>query len=416
MAQERVVLAAVALPGVGSALVDDYLGELAELVATAGGEVAERFVQPRERLDPASYIGAGKAAEISAFCRENDVRTVVFEGDLTPAQVRNLEKIFERKVMDRTAVILDIFARRARSREAKTQVALAQYTYLLPRLTRAWSHLSRQAGGIGTRGVGETQLETDRRVIRRKISQLGKTLAEISAHREVQRRRRRETFEVALVGYTNVGKSLLLNRLASASARVEDKLFATLDTTYRRLPLESAGRQALVIDTVGFIRNLPHHLVASFRSTLEQAREADLLLHVVNVSHPLFEEQAAASRKVLCELGLDSAPAITVLNQIDRAPQGLIERGRGLYPEGLFVSAMTGQGLPALKEAIASRIRQSSDGTKLFIPYSNWPDFLSIRPAVRIMHESYGDEGVEVVIRAPEGIIAQARAMAAGKP
>ena len=265
MASERVVLCAVTLPGINASLVEDYLDELSELVATAGGEVVQRFVQPRERLDPASYVGDGKAREIAAFCKERDIHTVVFEGDLSPAQVRNLEKIVERKVMDRTAVILDIFARRARSREAKTQVALAQYTYLLPRLTRAWSHLSRQAGGIGTRGIGETQLETDRRVIRRKIAQLSKTLEEISAHRNVQRRRRRETFEVALVGYTNVGKSLLLNRLASASARVEDKLFATLDTTYRRLPLEGVRQQVLVIDTVGFIRNLPHHLVASFR-------------------------------------------------------------------------------------------------------------------------------------------------------
>jgi GTP-binding protein HflX len=317
--------------------------------------------------------------------------------------------------MDRTAVILDIFARRARSREAKTQVALAQYTYLLPRLTRAWSHLSRQAGGIGTRGIGETQLETDRRVIRRKIAQLSKTLEEISAHRNVQRRRRRETFEVALVGYTNVGKSLLLNRLASASARVEDKLFATLDTTYRRLPLEGVRQQVLVIDTVGFIRNLPHHLVASFRSTLEQAKEADLLLHVVNVSHPLFEEQAAASRSVLCELGLDAAPTLTVLNQIDRAQPGLIDRARGLYPEGFLVSALTSEGLPALKEAVAQQARLRAAGTELFIPYEKWPEFLLIRPSIRVLQESYGDEGVRVVIQAKPEIASRAAAMAVSK-
>ncbi len=357
MGSERIVLAAVTLPGLMPGVMDDYLDELAELVATAGGVVINRFVQPRNRLDPATFMGEGKALEIAAYCKEQKARAVVFEGDLSPAQVRNLEKLIECKVMDRTGVILDIFARRARSREAKTQVALAQYTYLLPRLTRAWTHLSRQAGGIGTRGVGETQLETDRRVIRRKIARLGKTLDEISAHREVQRRSRRETFEVALVGYTNAGKSLLLNRLSLARVQVENKLFATLDTTYRRLPLGGVRRQVLVIDTVGFIRNLPHHLVASFRSTLEQAKEADLLLHVVNVSHPLFEEQAATARAVLCELGLDAVPAITVLNQIDRAPWGLLERARGLYPEGMFVSALTGEGLPALKEAIAKQAR-----------------------------------------------------------
>ncbi|MCI4397208.1 MAG: GTPase HflX [Acidobacteria bacterium] len=415
MASERVVLCAVTLPGINASLVEDYLDELSELVATAGGEVVQRFVQPRERLDPASYVGDGKAREIAAFCKEQDIHTVVFEGDLSPAQVRNLEKILERKVMDRTAVILDIFARRARSREAKTQVALAQYTYLLPRLTRAWSHLSRQAGGIGTRGIGETQLETDRRVIRRKIAQLSKTLEEISAHRNVQRRRRRETFEVALVGYTNVGKSLLLNRLASASARVEDKLFATLDTTYRRLPLEGVRQQVLVIDTVGFIRNLPHHLVASFRSTLEQAKEADLLLHVVNVSHPLFEEQAAASRSVLCELGLDAAPTLTVLNQIDRAQPGLIDRARGLYPEGFLVSALTSEGLPALKEAVAQQARLRAAGTELFIPYEKWPEFLLIRPSIRVLQESYGDEGVRVVIQAKPEIASRAAAMAVSK-
>ncbi len=411
MPRERCVLVAVSLPALPPHEAEENLDELAELVDTAGSEVVQRFVQPRDKVDAATFVGEGKAREIAAFCRAQKVGAVVFDDDLSPAQVRNLEKTLERKVLDRTGVILDIFARRARSREAKTQVELAQYTYLLPRLTRAWTHLSRQAGGIGTRGVGETQLETDRRVIRKRIAKLGETLEAIASHREVQRRRRRDTFEAALVGYTNVGKSSLLNRLTSARVFVEDRLFATLDTTFRRMPLEELRQEVLLIDTVGFIRKLPHHLVASFRSTLEQVKEADLVLHVVDASHPRFEEHAAATRQVLAELGLDEVPVLTVLNKMDRAPEGLMSRALGLYPDALAVSAATGEGLEALKAAVGREAARALAGTEILIPYSRWPDFLALRRRLRILSERYEDKAVRVTLRGRPEDLDRARAL-----
>jgi GTP-binding protein HflX len=406
LARERVVLVGASLPSLPPHRVEENLDELAELVDSAGGTVVRRFVQTLERVSPATYVGKGKAEEIAAHCRAAGVGMVVFDDELTPAQVRNLEACFGIKVCDRTAVILDIFARRARTREARTQVELAQYTYLLPRLTRAWSHLSRQAGGIGTRGVGETQLETDRRVIRRRIALLTRELRHIAAHRDVQRRRRADTFEVALVGYTNAGKSSLMNRLTSAKVRVEDRLFVTLDTTFRRLHLDGLAVEVLLIDTVGFVRKLPHHLVASFRSTLEQAREADLILHVLDVSHPAFEEHAATTHQILSELSLDEIPVLTVLNKTDVAPGPVLLRAEGLYPESLAVSALTGDGLEALRAAIARAVRRLSRGTNMLIPYERWPDFVTFRKRLHVLREVYGEDGVTVTLRGREGDMA----------
>jgi len=406
MARERVVLVGVSLPHLPPHRVEENLDELADLVDSAGGTVVRRWVQGLERISPATYIGKGKAEEIASFCKESRVNMAVFDDELSPAQVRNLEAVFGIKVCDRTAVILDIFAHRARTREAKTQVELAQYTYLLPRLTRAWSHLSRQAGGIGTRGVGETQLETDRRVIRKRIAHLSRDLARIAAHREVQRRRREGTFEVALVGYTNAGKSSLMNRLTGARVHVEDRLFATLDTTFRRLPMDGLAVEVLLIDTVGFVRKLPHHLVASFRSTLEQAREADLILHILDVSHPSFEEHAATTSQVLAELALDDIPVLTVMNKMDKAPGAVLQRAFGLYPDGLAVSALTGDGLPSLQTAIARSVRQLASGTTILVPYERWPDFLSDRSRFRILRETFGESGVTVTLRGRESELA----------
>lgn len=407
MARERVVLLGVSLPHLPAHRVEEHLDELGDLVDTAGGEVCLRVVQPREKLDPATFIGRGKAEEVAALCKDQGITLAVFDEELSPAQLRNLEKALGVKVLDRTGVILDIFARRARTREAKTQVALAQYTYLLPRLTRAWTHLSRQAGGIGTRGVGETQLETDRRVIRKRIARLTEELRHISAHREVQRRRRERTFEAALVGYTNAGKSTLMNRLTSANVRVEDRLFATLDTTYRRLHTEGVDQEVLLIDTVGFIRKLPHHLVASFRSTLEQVREADLLLHVVDVSHPAFEEQAATTLGVLAELDMAEIPVLTVLNKIDKATPGVLSRAGALFAGHVAVSALSGEGVDGLRKAILQSVRRSARGSAILIPYEKWPDFLAFRERLRVLREAYLDTGVEVTLRCKESDLAE---------
>jgi len=409
MPVERAILVGVSLPHMPLHLVEEYLDELAALVETAGGQVCQRMIQGRDRVDAATYIGKGKAEELAALCKAEKIKLAVFDDELSPAQVRNLEKILEVRVCDRTAVILDIFARRARTRESRTQVQLAQYTYLLPRLTRAWGHLSRQAGGIGTRGVGETQLETDRRVIRKQIALLTEELRHIAVSREVQSRLRRDIFEVALVGYTNAGKSSLMNRLTAAKVKVEDRLFATLDTTFRRLSMEGLAQEVLVIDTVGFVRKLPHLLVASFRSTLEQVAEADLLLHVVDASHPAFEEQAATTRQLLNELSLGEIPSITVLNKVDRAPEGLLARAEGLFPEHVSVSALTGQGLDLLRGEIASAVRRDARGERLEIPYDRWPDFLAFRPRFRIVRETYGDESVRLLVRGRESDLEEVR-------
>lgn len=400
MARERVALAAVALPSMPRPVVEDHLDELEALVDTAGGEVVLRVVQDREGHDPATCLGKGKVQELARVCSEERITLAVFDEDLTPAQVRNLEKALGLRVIDRTGLILDIFARRARSREARTQVSLAQYTYLLPRLTRAWGHLSRQAGGIGTRGVGETQLETDRRVIRRRIRHLRAELEAIAAHRRTQRRGRRTSFQVALVGYTNAGKSSLLNRLTQSDTPVEDRLFSTLDTAFRRLPLPGFLEEVLLVDTVGLVRKLPHHLVASFRSTLEQAAEADLLLHVVDVSHPAFEERARTALEVLADLRMDGLPLLTLLNKTDRTPEPILQRARALYPEALPVSAWTGTGLEALRQAIARRLLETSGAVCLFVPHDRWPEIQPLLLGLPLLARTFETEGVKVALRA----------------
>ncbi len=399
MTRERAILVGVALPHRPQHHIEEDLDELADLVDTAGGDIVRRVVQVRPRIHAATYIGRGKAEEIAALCVEERVVLAVFDDDLSPAQTRNLESIFGCRVTDRTGVILDIFARRARTREARTQVELAQYTYLLPRLTRAWSHLSRQAGGIGTRGVGETQLETDRRVIRKRIAFLRRELDQIAAHRDVQRRRRSQTFEVALVGYTNVGKSSLMNRMTSAEVVVEDRLFSTLDTTFRRMHLDGFTGDVLLIDTVGLVRKLPHHLIASFRSTMEQIREASLILHVIDVAEHNFEEKSQTAMAVMSELQLDSVPVLRVFNKTDKAPEAYVDRARNLYPDALFVSARNGTGIPELKTALAQAVRKSLAGDSFFVPYTLWPRFVAFRDRLTVLGLSYGPDGVHLAVR-----------------
>lgn len=322
--------------------VTDHLEELELLLQTAGGELVERLIQSRNTPDPATLIGSGKVKELAQRIRESEVQLVVFDWDLTPAQHRNLEKALGCKVIDRAALILDIFARRARTREARIQVELAQLLYLLPRLTRRWAHLSRQYGGIGTRGPGETQLEIDRQVIRRRIAQLQRELKRVERSREVRRSRRKDLFQVAIIGYTNAGKSTLLNALTHAKAFVEDRLFATLDPLIKAYRYPD-GRRVLFTDTVGFIRKLPVGLVASFKSTLEETRQADLLLHLIDLSHPHWELQMERVDEILGEMGIAEKPQLVVFNKVDKiTDSAFLEGMRRQYPGALFISALRG--------------------------------------------------------------------------
>jgi GTP-binding protein HflX len=336
------------------ASVDEHLLELQELAKTAGANVVATLVQERGALSPATLLRRGKVEELRLRCEAEGARLVISDDDLTPAQVRNLEEALGLSVLDRSALILDIFARRARSREARTQVELAQLRFLLPRLTRRWTHLERQAGGIGQRGVGETQLETDRRLIRRRIARLEDDLRAIEKDRRERRKRREGIHKVALVGYTNAGKSTILNLLTGAGTFVEDRLFATLDPLVRRS--EKGALPFLLIDTVGFIRKLPHHLVASFRSTLEEAADADLLLHVADASSPALEEHLRATRETLEGLALGGRASLLVLNKRDRVPAPVLERLLGTHPEALPLSATSPGEAPLLRSAIERKL------------------------------------------------------------
>jgi len=332
-------------PGQDRADVEDHLEELARLTETAGAHVVARHIQERRQADPGYFIGRGKAEEIGGHVRDRGADVVIFDDDLSPAQVRNLEEALGVRVVDRSGLILDIFARRARSRESKTQVELARLNYLLPRLRGGWTHLSRQEGGIGVRGgIGETQIELDRRIIRRRIHKLEQDLARIENERRQRRSGRKGAVKVALIGYTNAGKTTLFNSLTREEAFVEDLLFATLDPLMRRVRLK-IGKDALVIDTVGFIRKLPHHLVASFRSTLEEAADADVLVHVVDLSHPDYGDQISVTLQVVGSLGMSDRPIITVFNKLDLLDDPRIADGARLrHPEALFVSAASGSG------------------------------------------------------------------------
>lgn len=315
LAYERTVLVGIVTKDQDQDKLEEYLDELEFLTYTAGGEVVKRFSQRLERPDPKTFIGSGKMDDVREFAKENDIGAVIFDDELSPAQQKNIEKILKCKILDRTGLILDIFAQRAKTSYARTQVELAQYEYLLPRLAGMWTHLERQRGGIGMRGPGETEIETDRRIVRDKISLLKKKLKTIDKQMEVQRGNRGQLVRVALVGYTNVGKSTLMNVISKSEVFAENKLFATLDTTVRKVVIRNLP--FLLSDTVGFIRKLPTQLVESFKSTLDEVREADLLLHVVDISHPNFEDHIASVNQILNEIETIDKPTIMVFNKID---------------------------------------------------------------------------------------------------
>ncbi len=313
--QETCVLVGVINSDQNEDQVKEYLDELAFLALTAGANTQKRFVQRLPKPHPGTFVGSGKLLEIKAYCNENAIDIVIFDDELSATQLRNIEEELGRKILDRNNLILDIFASRAQTAYAKTQVELAQYEYLLPRLTGMWTHLERQKGGIGMRGPGETQIESDRRVIQQKISKLKKDLEKIDKQMATQRGNRGALVRVALVGYTNVGKSTLMNLLSKSDVFAEDKLFATLDTTVRKITLHNVP--CLLSDTVGFIRKLPHQLIESFKSTLDEVREADVLVHVLDISHPAFEDQYDVVKSTLAEIGGDNKPTIVVFNKMD---------------------------------------------------------------------------------------------------
>lgn len=397
---EKVVLVGVIFPRQDKRLVFDHLEELKLLCKTAGGEVVKVFVQELKQPNPAFLIGKGKAEEIAQFVQENNISAIIFDDELTPTQVRNLENLAKCKVLDRSAVILDIFASHARTREAKTQVELAQYEYFLPRLTRQWTHLSKQFGGIGTKGPGETQIETDRRIIKRKITTLQHKLKEIDTQRSTQRKHREKFFKVVLTGYTNAGKSTLLNLLTDANVLVEDKLFATLDSTTRLVRTKN-GFEFLLSDTVGFIRKLPHNLIASFRSTLIEIVYADLILHVVDASHPNKEEQIQVVEDTLREIKADKNKSLLVFNKID-----LIQNKEELellsmkYPDAVFISAERGINISGLIEKIEKIIEQNFVYDEIVISPDETQKMTLIQKYCDNIESEFLDELIKIKFRA----------------
>lgn len=394
-------------------IVQEHMDELHRLTDTAGGVVVGVLIQRIDAPTPQTYIGKGKVTELRDLCKEREADLVIFDEELKPDQAKNLERALDLRVMDRSELILDIFATRARTREAKLQVELAQLQYLLPRLARMWTHLSRIRGGIGLRGPGETQLETDRRLIGRRIADLREKLKVVAAARATQRKRRVGEFRVALVGYTNAGKSSILKTLSGDDIFVEDRLFATLDSATRLIEL-GQGYQALLTDTVGFIRKLPHHLVASFRSTLEEAREADLLLHVIDVSHPDWEEQKTVVESVLKELDLDGSPQVLVYNKVDRLTheeeEVLMSRARAFDPTpAVWVSAVAEGGLESLIETIRARARARYPRVRISMDAGDGETLSTLHREGEVVSMAEEEGVLHVVARIPEALVGKLR-------
>ncbi|WP_306839475.1 GTPase HflX [Catenuloplanes nepalensis] len=412
---ERVVLVGV---WIGGSVTDaeNSLTELAALAETAGSQILEGLVQRRNRPDPATFIGRGKVEELGAVVRETGADTVICDGELSPSQLRNLEQQVKVKVVDRTALILDIFAQHAKSKEGKAQVELAQLEYLVPRL-RGWGEsLSRQAGGaggasgggVGLRGPGETKLEIDRRRIRTRIARLRREIKAMKTVRETKRARRtrRAVPAVAIAGYTNAGKSSLLNKLTNAGVLVENALFATLDPTTRRA-YASDGRIYTLSDTVGFVRHLPHQIVEAFRSTLEEVAEADVVVHVVDGSHPDPEEQLRAVREVLAEVGADRLPELLVVNKTDAADEETLLRLKREWPDAIFVSAHTGRGIDELRTAIEGRLPRPAVEIRVTVPYDRGDLVAQVHRRGEVLSTAHTGEGTQLHVRVDEALAAE---------
>jgi GTP-binding protein HflX len=397
---ERAILVGVLLPD-GDYSPDDPLDEIRGLAETAGLQVVGGLLQKRPQIDIATYIGSGKVEELKELVKAHEADLVVFDNDLGPAQTRNLEKQLEVKVIDRTEVILDIFATHARTHESHLQVELAQLEYAMPRLKRMWTHLSRYKGGIGVRGPGEKQLEEDRRLVGQRIQELKAKLAKIQARKEREVAGRVDVPSVSLVGYTNAGKSTLMNALTDADVLVENKLFATLDTRTRRWRFRGGGH-ALLSDTVGFIRNLPHTLVASFKATLEEARQADLLLHVVDASSPEAEKQITAVKSVLAELGLEDHPTLLVLNKADLVPdRSFLDVLRAHHRDSVAISAARGEGLSELEQAVRQALNDRALDAEVEAGVADGRVLAYLAQHAQIHQQTYVDDRVQIRCRMP---------------
>jgi GTP-binding protein HflX len=400
----RVFLVGVELKSRTGADVRESLDELEELAETAGTQIVGEGVQKMAVPVAATYIGPGKAEEFAGFCKANDVDTIIFDDELSPAQTRNLEKIFGVKIMDRTALILEIFGQRARTREGKLQIEHAQLKYLLPRLTRFWSHLSRQRGSTGSiGGEGESQLEADRRKISERIEKISSELDKVRSQRETQRAgRQRSNWPLAsIVGYTNAGKSTLLNKLTGSEVLAEDKLFATLDPTTRRLKLPT-NQNVLLTDTVGFIKKLPHGLVEAFKATLEEVVQADLLLHVVDISHAQAQEQIDAVDAVLKEIGAEGKPVLMVFNKIDKLNGGgALNRFQEKFPHSVGISAMSGEGVSQLLAELGTQLRPTREFLDLRIPHEQSAVIARLHKVGQVVERRYNSRTARFKVRIP---------------
>jgi GTP-binding protein HflX len=397
--KERALAVAVNLKGSNRELAQEYLDELSFLAETAGAEVLDTYYQELEKKKRATLIGKGKVQEIKEKIIEEKIQIVIFDDDLSPMQVRNLEKEFDTKVVDRSGLILDIFAKRAKSNEAKTQVELAQLQYLLPRLSKMWTHFSKQFGGIGTKGPGETQIESDRRLIKDKIIYLKNRLEKIDLQNEQKRKNREDLVKFGLVGYTNSGKSTLMKCLTNADVYIQDELFATLDTTVRAFELPN-GVHAMLSDTVGFIRKLPAHLVASFRSTLAEAKESDYLLNVVDITHHNFEDHIKVVNETLEKLKINIDNIIIVFNKVDLLED--FDRLKSIqeqYPDSVFISAKTGLNIPNLLNFLQIKYDQDSNISNVMIKYSETNKLPSLYKLAEIIEQIDNDFGSQYKVR-----------------
>lgn len=402
--KDRAILVALRTGSTSKETIMEYLQELEMLTDTAGGETVIKIIQDRNKIDPAYYIGKGKAEEIAELAELNDISIVIFDDDLTLTQMRNLENLINRKILDRAGLILDIFVSHAKTNEAKTQVELAQLQYLLPRLTRAWTHLSKQYGGISTKGPGETQIETDRRMIRTRIAKLKEKLIKIESQQQTKSLRRKDFIKATLVGYTNAGKSTLLNLLTNADVLAEDKLFATLDSTTRAYDL-SQTKKILVTDTVGFIRKLPHHLIASFKSTLNVVREADIIIHIIDITNNYFEDHIKTVDDTLISLNCEHIPQLKIFNKVDvLKDKSRIDFVSHTYPESIIISAQRGININSLKNELLKFYEQNYFENTIRTNHSKSYLISKIHDMVDDVKIDYDDFGITIKYRASRQI------------